>query len=56
VYSQFIKIKTAVVVLFRWGNLNIRLVCRQVLGSKSIADWHPLAKLIFTKSDDKFAK
>lgn len=56
VYSQFVKIKTAVIVLFGWGNLNIRLVRRQVLGPKSVADWHPLAKLIFTKLDYKFAK
>jgi hypothetical protein len=56
VYSQFVKIKTAVIVLFGWGNLNIRLVRGQVLGSKPVADWHPLAKFIFTKSYYKFAK
>lgn len=49
VYSQFVKIKTAVIVLFGWRNLNIRLVRGQVLGSKPVADWHPLAKFIFTK-------
>jgi len=45
--SQFVEIKTAVVILLRWGNLDIRMVCIQICSPKSIADWTPLTELIF---------
>ena len=47
--SQLVKIQAALIVLFWRRYLNIRVVCCQILGPKSIANRAPLTKLVLTR-------